>query len=95
MRGSAAGRLLGLQVWWHGCLYYVLQVKDKRQNAGQQDTETSTDEVQSTRKYKKEKPAGSCMSVFCECCTLHVEASATGRSLVEGSPTECMSLCAI
>jgi hypothetical protein len=32
-----------------------------------QDKETSTDEVQNTRKYKKEKPAGSWMSLFCEC----------------------------
>jgi hypothetical protein len=33
------------------------------------------------------------MSVFCECCVLLVEASATGRYLVRGSRTECMCVC--
>jgi hypothetical protein len=29
------------------------------------------------------------MSVSCECCVCHAEVSATGRSLVQRSPTEC------
>jgi hypothetical protein len=36
-------------------VYVVLYSRNKGQNAGHQDTETSTDEVQSTREYKKEK----------------------------------------
>jgi len=33
-------------------------------------------------------PAGALMSVSCECCVLS-EFSATGRSLVQRSPTDC------
>ena len=29
------------------------------------------------------------MSICCECCVFQVRISATGRSLVQGSPTEC------
>ena len=36
------------------------------------------------------------MFVFSGCCVLfQVEASATNRSLVQGTPTECVSLCMI
>ena len=34
-------------------------------------------------------PPGAWMSVSCECCVCQVEVSATGRSLVQRSPTEC------
>jgi len=30
------------------------------------------------------------MNVYCERCFVHVEASTTGRSLVQGSPAECV-----
>ena len=35
------------------------------------------------------------MYVPCECCVLHVEASATGRSVVQRSPTDfmCITVC--
>jgi hypothetical protein len=32
--------------------------------------------------------SAACMNVSCECCVLHMEACAMGRSLVQGSPTE-------
>ena len=35
-------------------------------------------------------PAGGVISISCECCLCQVEVSATGRSLVQRSPTECV-----
>jgi hypothetical protein len=39
--------------------------KDKRKNAGNQNKETSTDEVQSTTEYGKKNLAGEWMFVVC------------------------------
>jgi hypothetical protein len=59
-----------------------------------QDKDTNTDEVQSTREYtEKSGRWHECMSfVSVVCC--QVEVSSSGRSLFQGNPTECgVSLC--
>jgi hypothetical protein len=61
---------------------------------GNQDKDTSTDEVQSTEREQK-NAAGTWMFFCCECCVLQVEASATGRSLVQGNLTERDCHCVI
>jgi len=38
---------------------------------------------------------GAWMSVTCECCVLSVEVSASGWSLIQGSPAECVCTCTI
>jgi hypothetical protein len=38
---------------------------------------------------------GSWMSVYCECCVLSVEVSASGWPLIQGSPAECVHACNI
>ena len=59
---------------------------------GNQDKNMSTDEVQRVQENKK-NAAGAWMFFCCECCVLQVEASATGRSLVQGNLTVCDCHC--
>ena len=35
------------------------------------------------------------VSVSCECCVLSIEVSASGWSLIQGSPSECVRMCTI
>jgi hypothetical protein len=59
------------------------------------DKEISTDEVQRRKQYKKSRRRLGCLSVV-SFVRYHEEVSATGRSLVQRSPTDCcVSLCVI
>ena len=70
----------------HGCLCCVLYSKDI------QDKETSTDKVQRKKKRIKKIPPRALMSVVIAVCC-QVDVSATGRSPVQRSPTDCGVAC--
>jgi hypothetical protein len=79
-----------------GAWMFVLSVlynKDKRHS---QDNRDKGVQMKYREQQKKKVPPGAWMFFYCECCVCQVEVSATGRSLVQRSPTACgVSLCVI
>jgi hypothetical protein len=96
-RGSAADRLLGLWVrippraWMF--VFCLLYNRDKGQKPGQSGHRSAI-KLQK-KKQKNIRRWRGCLSVVSVVCC-QVEVSATGRSLVQRSPTDCgVSLCVI
>ena len=66
----------------------VCIVKTQCKMQDNQDTGTSTDEVQrENKRIKKIPPGGMGVYNLCVLCVVQVETSATCRSLVQGNPT--------
>ena len=70
---------------WGMDVCVVLQVKTKGKTQDKEENETKKDEVESTREHTQKKFESRHERVVC--CP--VDVSATGRSFVQRSPTDC------